>query len=247
MPELINLQKLPEVVRKRIVPYLENLFEIHGSNIVSVFVYGSATGQDFIPQRSDINLLLIFRELTFDDLKKSLQIVSRGIPNKITAPLFLTRRHIETSADVFPVEFTEIKENCILLYGEDIWQELAIDDRNIRLQCEEQIKGKLIRLRQAYLEIGLKKKGIETLLKESLYGLMPVFRNMLRLKGKGAPVNKEEIITELCGEFSLEPDILLAILRDKKDDERIGSQEIEPAFANYLEQIHKLALEVDKL
>ena len=121
--------------------------------------------------------MIVLRELTFYDLKKSLKIVSRGIEQRITAPLFLSRRHIETSADVFPVEFMEIKENNILLYGEDIWSDLKIDNRNIRLQCEEQIKGKLIRLRQAYLEIGLKKKGIEALLKESLYALMPIFRN----------------------------------------------------------------------
>ena len=247
MAELVNLEKLPDEVKKKVVPYLQNLFEIHNENIVSVFVYGSAAGRDFVPKRSDINLLIVFRQLQFDDLKKSLKIISKGIEKKITAPLFLTRRHIETSADVFPVEFMELKENHILLYGEDIWESLKIDKANIRLQCEEQIKGKLIRLRQAYLEVGLKRKGIEALIKDSLYALLPIFRNMLRLKGKTPPVGKEDILINLCAEFDLDADIFLAILKDKKDDEKIGSQEIEPAFERYLHEIHKLALAVDKL
>ncbi len=247
MAELVNLEGLSDEVKKRVVPYLQNLFDVHNENIVSVFVYGSAAGKDFVPKRSDINLLIVFRQLQFDDLKKSLKIVSKGIEKKITAPLFLTRRHIETSADVFPVEFMELKENHILLYGEDIWENLKIDNANIRLQCEEQIKGKLIRLRQAYLEVGLKRKGIEALIKESLYALLPIFRNMLRLKGKTPPVGKEDILISLCAEFDLDADIFLAILKDKKDDEKIGSQEIEPAFERYLGEIHKLALAVDKL
>jgi len=247
MAKLVNLERLPDEVKKRVGPYLQNLFAVHNENIVSVFVYGSATGKDFVPKRSDINLLIVFRQLQFGDLKKSLKIVSKGIEKKITAPLFLTRRHIETSADVFPIEFMELKENHILLYGEDIWGELEIDKRNIRLQCEEQIKGKLIRLRQAYLEVGLKKKGLEALIKESLYALLPIFRNMLRLKGKTPPVGKKDILIGLCAEFDLDADIFLAILKDKKDDEKIGSQEIEPAFERYLGEIHKLALAVDKL
>jgi len=247
MAELVNLERLPDEVKKRVVPYLQNLFDVHNENIVSVFVYGSAAGKDFVPKRSDINLLIVFRQLQFDDLKKSLKIVSKGIEKKITAPLFLTRRHIETSADVFPVEFMELKENHILLYGEDIWESLNIDKANIRLQCEEQIKGKLIRLRQAYLEVGLKKKGIEALIKESLYALMPIFRNMLRLKGKTPPVGKEDILIGLCAEFDLDTDIFLTILKDKKNDEKIGSQELEPAFERYIGEIYKLALAVDEL
>ena len=61
MAELVNLEKLPDEVKKKVVPYLQNLFEIHNENIVSVFVYGSAAGRDFVPKRSDINLLIVFR------------------------------------------------------------------------------------------------------------------------------------------------------------------------------------------
>lgn len=247
MEKLKNLDKLDPQAKKVIEPYLNELLKIHQDNIVSIFVCGSAAAGDFIYKVSNINLLVILEKLEFVDLKKSLKTISKGINKKITAPLFLTRKHMETSTDVFPIEFLEMKENHLLLYGEDLLTSLEIDPANIRLFCEEQIKGKLIRIRQAFLEIGLKRKGIEALLKESLTTLTPIFRNLLRLKGKTPPIEKEQIYSQLCAEFDLDKSVFLAILHDTKDDEKIGAQDVEVFFERYIAQIQKLAIAVDQL
>jgi len=245
--EGIKVEKLRPEVRKKVVPYLKELLKIHGKNIISINLYGSATGKDFSPKTSDINLLVVFHQLPFEVLEKSLKLVSWGIDRKISCPLFLTLEHIRTSQDVFPIEFLEMKENHICLYGEDILANINIEGGNLRLFCEEQIKGKLIRLRQAYLEIGLKRKGIEALMKESMFSLIPVFRNLLRLKGIIPPVDKEDILVKVSSEFDLEKEVFLAILKDKRDDEKIAGKDIEVYFAKYLSQINKLAVKVDKL
>ncbi|UCB56512.1 MAG: hypothetical protein JSV30_04705 [Candidatus Omnitrophota bacterium] len=247
MEVLQNLDKLNAKVAKLIEPYTQELLKIHGENIVSIFVTGSAAGRDYVPKVSNITLLVILEKLRFSDLQKSLKIVSRGITKKIAAPLFLTRRHIETSSDVFPIEFLEMKENHLLLYGEDLFKTLEVNPANIRLFCEEQIKGKLIRIRQAYLEIGLRRKGIEALIKESLNSLTPIFRNLLRLKGKTPLLEKEAIYTQLCAEFDLDRSVFLAILADTKNDEKIASHDVEIFFEKYIAQIQKLAIIVDQL
>ncbi|MFC1631469.1 hypothetical protein ACFL2I_02840 [Candidatus Omnitrophota bacterium] len=247
MNNLKNLDQLNPQASKLIEPYLNRLLEIHQGNIVSVFVCGSAAGADYAPKVSNINLFVVLEQLGLKDLQKSLKVVSRGIKNKISAPLILTRKHIQTSTDVFPIEFLEMKEEHVLLYGEDLLTDLEINPVNIRLFCEEQIKGKLIRIRQAYLEIGLKRKGIEALLKESLSSLTPVFRNLIRLKGKTPPIKKEDIYLQLAQEFELEQNVFLAILRDTKNDEKIDAQDVEVFFERYIAQIQKLAIAVDQL
>ncbi|MFC1698625.1 hypothetical protein ACFL1I_01530 [Candidatus Omnitrophota bacterium] len=262
MNNLKNLDQLNPQASKLIEPYLNRLLEIHQDNIVSVFVCGSAAGADYAPKVSNINLFVVLEQLGLKDLQKSLKVVSRGIRNKINAPLFLTRKHIQTSTDVFPIEFLEMKEEHVLLYGEDLLTVLEINPANIRLFCEEQIKGKLIRIRQAYLEIGLKRKGIEALLKESLSSLTPVFRNLIRLsrgidppnsfkggvlKGQTPPIKKEDIYLQLAQEFELEQNVFLAILRDTKNDEKIDAQDVEVFFERYIAQIQKLAIAVDQL
>jgi len=246
MSRLINTEKLPEHVKKLIEPYLEKLIEIHEDNIASILIYGSATGKGYVPKKSDINLMVLFKELNFETLKKSLKVVSDGIKRKITAPLFLTKAHIENSCDVFPVEYLEIQDNNIVLYGENIFSKIKIEDRNLRLVCEQQIKGKLIRLREAYLEIGLKKKGIEALLKESFRSMMPVFRNVLRLEGITPPAEKEQVLAELSDAFELDKEVFLAILKDNQNDDKIAGKDVEVYFEKFLEQIQKLAQVIDK-
>ena len=245
MANLTNLERLNPQVRKLVEPYLDELLEIHQDNIVSIFICGQAAGADYRPRVSNINLFIILEKLVFSDLQKSLKAISKGIRKKIAAPLFLTRKHMETSTDVFPIEFLEMQENHITVFGPDILSSLQINPANLRLFCEEQIKGKLIRIRQAYLEIGLKRKGIEALLKESLASLTPVFRNLIRLKGNTPPVSKDEIYAQLGADFSLDSNVFLAILRDTKNDEKIGSQDVEVFFEKYINQIQKLAIVVD--
>ena len=247
MKELKNLDRLDAQARKVVEPYLNELLKIHQDNIISIFICGSAAGGEYVHRVSSVNLFVILKKLEFEDLRKSLKTISRGINKKITAPLFLTRKHIETSTDVFPIEFLEMKESHVLLYGEDLLTPLEINPTNIRLFCEEQIKGKLIRIRQAYLEIGLKRKGIEALLKESLSSLTPVFRNLIRSRGKVPPVEREQIYNQLCAEFDLDKNVFLAILRDTKNDERIAGQDVETFFEKYIAQIQKLAIAVDQL
>ncbi len=247
MAGLINLDRLPMDVKNKITNYLEDILKMHQDRISSIFIYGSATGRNYIKGISDINMAFIFKELDFQDLKKSLKMISRGIPKKITAPLFLTKRHIETSLDVFPMEFLEMKENHVVVYGEDLLSDLDIRAQNIRLFCEEQIKGKLIRIRQAYLEVGLAKKGVEALLKESLASFITVFRNLVRLKGKEPEKEKDRMLVQLCDEFGLDREVFLPIYRDKSNDERIGSKDVEVYLEKYIDELQKLAISVDKL
>ncbi|MFC1599159.1 hypothetical protein ACFL2W_00045 [Candidatus Omnitrophota bacterium] len=243
----LQLDSLSPEVRKKTESYLTQLIDIYKDSIISINLYGSATGKDFSLKTSDINLLVVVNELSFGQLKKGLKFISQGIAKKIAAPLFLTEEHIRTSQDVFPIEFLEMKENHICLYGKDVLNDVDIKRDYIRLFCEEQIKGKLIRIRQAYLEIGLRKKGVEALMKESMYSLIPVFRNLLRLKGLGPSVLKEEVLLAVSAEFGLDQEVFITILKDKRDDEKIGGQDVEVYFEKYLDQIRKLAIAVDTL
>ena len=247
MSELVNLVSLPQQVRKIVGPYSRGMIKLHGDNLKTIIVYGSSTGKDFIAGKSNINLLLVFKELELTSLKISLKLVAKGRKKGIIAPLFLTERHIKTSTDVFPTEFLEIKENHITIYGQDILEDLEIKNDNIRLQCEQQLKGKLIRLRQAYLEIGLRRKGVEALLIESLTSLIPTFRNMLRLKGEKIPRGKEEVINRASSKFNVDSGVFLNILRDKMGDEKIAGMKADEFLGKYLEEIRKLAIAVDEL
>jgi len=244
MADLVNLEKLNSHVRKVVVPFCQAMIGLHGDNLESISLYGSAVGEDFIPKESNVNLLFIMERIDSPDLKKSLKLVSQG-RRKGIVPLFLTSQHMKSSTDTFPIEFLEMKENYIVLYGRDILGELKVNSRNVRLQCEQQLKGGLIRLYQVYLEIGMKDKRIRSLLINSLTSFIPIFRSLLRLKGKVLPVKKRDIISDLEREFSVSGDIFLKVLQ-MKEGKKVEDN-LEKLFGDYLKQIERLCIICDRM
>ncbi len=244
MAELVNLGKLNSHVRKVVAHFCQAMIGLHGDNLKSISLYGSAVGEDFIPKESNVNLLFIMERIDSPDLKKSLQLVRQG-RRKGIVPLLLTSQHMKSSTDTFPIEFLEMKENHIVLYGKDILGELKVNSRNVRLQCEQQLKGGLIRLYQVYLEIGMREKRIRSLLINSLTSFIPIFRSLLRLKGKVLPVKKKDIISDLEREFSINGNIFLKVLQMKEGGKVEGN--LEKLFGDYLQEIEKLCIICDRM
>ena len=237
MENLKNIDKIPVKYQKKITQYLKELLHIHQEDIISIYIY----------QSLKLNICVVFKNLDFSVLKKSLQLVNKGIRDKINAPLFLTREHIQTSSDTFPIEFLEMKEDHTLLYGEDVLANLEIEPSHIRFICEQQLKGKLIRIRQAYLEIGLRKKGMELLVKESFESLFPIFRGLLRLKNLTPAIDRHECIKQLSESFEINSALFLSLLDDTKNDEKIAGESIEDFLKKYILEIEKLSMVADRL
>lgn len=245
----IELDRLPERIKGSIVLYISKLIDIYATNLKSIMVYGSAAQkEDFVHGDSNINLLVIFNELTLLDLKKGAKLVSIGKRQKRIIPLFLTLQHINTSSDVFPIEFMEMKENHVLIYGDEVFDSIVICSENVRLQCESTLKGQIIKLRQGYLELMKKPDLLKRLMIESLSGLMPTMRNILRLKGKVmVSIKKGEVISQLEKECGIDTTPLLKVLHDKLRITKLARGEVDAVFEQYLDVIQRLAIIVDEL
>jgi len=244
MDILVNLEKLNSHVKKVLVPFSQAMIALHGDNLKSISLYGSAVGEDFIPKKSNVNLLLVMERIDPPDLKMSLKLIKQGRKKGII-PLLFTIEHIKSSTDTFPVEFLEMKENYVLIYGKDILDELEVNSRNVRHQCEQQLKGGLIRLYQVYLEIGMREKRIRALLINSLTSFIPIFRSLLRLKRKALPVKKRDIISDLEREFTVNGGIFLKVL-EMKEGKKVKDN-LEKLFGDYLEEVEKLCIISDRM
>lgn len=244
---LKNLERLHASVRAVVESYCERLVSVLGVHVKAISVYGSATGPDYIQGKSNVNLVVVVDRLDQDILASMLDIVRWGKKKRIVPPLVLTPQYIESSLDVFPIEFVEIKESHILLMGEDHFTSLEVSHDHLRLECESQLKAAVLRTRQAYLEVGSMKKGAEAVLHASLTSLIPVFRAMLRIKGVEVPRRKLDVVNAVGEAFGVDPEPFAAILRDKAGDERIGGREAGGVLARYITDIESLATKVDRL
>lgn len=244
---LQNLDRLHEAVRSDVEAYCQKVMSALGTNLKAISVYGSASGPDFLPGKSNVNLVLVVHDLDHEVIEGMLEIVKWGMKRSIVPPLLLTAEYINTSLDVFPIEFSEMSDSQVLLTGYDCLSSLEIDADHLRLECEYQVKAAVLRTRQAYLEVGRTRKGAESVLHASLTSLIPVFRAMLKLKGVEVPRRKVEVVKSVSEVFGLDAGTFLAILHDKAGDERIGGKEAHNVLARYLTEIEKLADKVDQL
>jgi hypothetical protein len=244
---LTNLEKLHESVRADVEAYCGKLIVALGPSIKAISVYGSATGPDFIPKKSNVNLVVVVENLATESLACILGIVAKGRKRNIVPPLIVTPDYIKQAGDVFPIEFFEISASEVLLYGSDYFAGIDVGRESLRLECESQLRAAALRTRQAYLELGTKRKGAERVLHASVTSLIPVLRAMLRLKGVDAPRVKLDVVATVEKTFAVDTATFAAILRDRSGDESIGGQDAHGVLAKYIDDLESLARLLDRM
>ncbi len=242
-----NLGKVNGAIREKVKIYCQKLIGAGGERIKSICVYGSATGPDYVKGRSNVNIAVVVDKVDQDLLDALHKVASWGRKHAIVAPLVLTRHYIESSLDTFPIEFFEIQSSSVVVYGEDYFSGLTFENEDIRYECEFQARSAVLRLQQAYLEIGRDRKGIERVLHNSVNSLIPLLRAMMRLKGFEVPREKMGVVRMLPEALGIDADILLEILRDKAGDEKIGKKRAYEIIGAYLKTLQSIVDRIDEL
>lgn len=236
--------KIPVRLKNYLSKFTENLKAAYQEGLISVVLYGSATSGEFVEQHSNLNVLVILKDTGLENLKKIAKIVNKF---KMIHPLFLTQDYIATSSDIFPIEFLDMRENYLLLYGKDILREINIDTGNLRFQCEQELRVKLLNLKQLYLRLYNQKFALRNLMCNSVTSILHILRNVLRLKGKQPPYQKQEIIKELALNFHIQQDVWEKILLTKTKRIKISGKEIERLFNDFISDLQRLEAIVDKM
>lgn len=236
---------LPQKIKEILSDFIERLGGVYGDDLKSVVLYGSAASGEFTDKRSNINLLVVLNDTSIPNLNKIKNIINKT-KFRILNTLFFTENYIKTSADVFPIEFLDMKENYSVLHGSNFLKDLEIDTRNLRFQCEQELKAKLINLKQLYLTIGRDKTALQNLLFKSLTSMLHILRNVLRLKGRIAPYLKPDILKELGAEFQIDINVWGRILAGKNKEIKLGYKDLGDLFIGFVKDLEKIADIVDR-
>lgn len=234
----------PKEIFQEIISDYKGLF---GDDLVSIILYGSATGQDYHPGKSDINFMIVLSESEIERLDRALDMVKKWRKRKVATPLFLTEYYVETSVDVFPIEYLNFQRNHMLVHGKDILTELSFNPQFIRLQCEREIKGKLLLLREAYLETDGKGKALKEIISQSVGAFVAIFEALLYLKELELPGGKRDIIRTTAEAFGLDLSVFEKLLDIREEKTKPGGDEMKRLFQSYMSEARKLARLVDEL
>jgi len=233
---------------KEIVPDIINDYKaVFGDDLVSIILYGSATGKEYRPGKSDINFLIVLSEKGIESLDQAFAIIKKWQKKNVAIPLFLTKGYLESSLDVFPIEYLTFQRNHDLIFGKDIMKDLVFDREFIRLQCEREIKGKLLILREAFLETSGKGTALKGVIGVSLSAFIAIFVALLYIKGMEIPPTKQEILSATAAAFDLDATLFKRLLDIKDERVKPGDVEVNALFKDYLREVRKLAKLVDTL
>jgi predicted nucleotidyltransferase len=216
-----------------------------GEDLVSVILYGSSVTKEYDPKKSDLNFLIVLSEAGIERLHLAHELVAKWRKKKVSTPLFLTKDYMKFSLDTFPIEFLNIKRNYQVIVGEDVLEGMFFKKDFVRLQCERELKGKLLLLRQRYVETRGKSKVLSELISASLPTFIFVFKGLLYLLGKEIPETKSETVSTLSTELNLDGELFASMLQSEAGTLTSSREEIDDLFKRYLKEIRRLALLMD--
>jgi predicted nucleotidyltransferase len=235
------------VPSKLIDEFVERMRTAAGTNLLSAILYGSAAAGDYIADHSDVNLLCVLGETSFAAIEALAPAIEWWAKQKHRPPLLLSAEEIRRSADIFSIEFLDMRRHYRVLWGEDVLKTLEIPMRWHRAQLEYELREKTILLRQQLLVSSGKAEAKWELLLRSLSAFGTLFRHALIALGDAGAGRKRESAVALAAKLGIDASVfgeLLDIRERKKDRKSVNVDEI---FARYLKLVEQVTGVVDKL
>ena len=236
------------VVQEALSGLIDDLRATHGDNLASVVLYGSAAAGDHIELRSDYNLLIALHRITPEDLRLAQAPMREWQRIGHPLPVYFTVEELSDAGDVFPIEFHQMAKARIVLFGKDPFEFVQLSDANLRHQAEYELRSKLIQLRRLYIPASVSTEKLCELMSDSLASFAALFRAVLLLHGKDAPVSKPDCVRATVQLLKLDAEPFEKIFEFRVNNSLPRSEsEANAIFGSYLFQIEQVVEAVDEL
>lgn len=232
---------------KLIDEFVERMRAAAGTNLVAAILYGSLASGDYVAGYSDVNLLCVLRETSFAAIEALAPVMEWWGKKKHRVPLLMGAEEMWRSADVFSIEFLDMRRNHRLLWGEDILKTLEIPLRLHRSQVEYELREKTILLRQRLLMVTGNTEAKWDLLLRSLPAFGTLFRHAVIALGEAGAGSKRDSAAALAGKLGIDAGVFgeLLDIREQKSDRKAAK--VDGLFARYLKLVEQVTAAVDKM
>jgi predicted nucleotidyltransferase len=237
------------VPEKLINEFVERMRTAAGTNLLAAILYGSAAAEDYIADYSDVNLLCVLDETSFTAIEALAPAIEWWGKQKHRVPLLMSAEEMRRSADVFSIEFLDMRRHYRVLWGEDVLKMLEIPMRLHRAQVEYELREKTILLRQRLLMMPGNAEAKWELLLRSLPAFGTLFRHALIALGDAGAGSgsKREAAAALAGKLGIDASVFGELLdvRERKKDRKAAM--VDEMFARYLKLVEQVTGAVDKM
>ena len=223
---------------------VDSLKSAAGDRLCSVVLYGSAARGDHDRATSDWNLIVILRDLSPASLDAVAPPLLRWSRRGQPMPRFFSPETIAESADVFPIEFLDLARHRIVVHGEDPFEDVPVNRDHLRLQCERELREKMMRLREGYIQAHGKPREMKRLLTNSYGTFVALFRGCLDLLGGVVPSHNDDVVAAFCEHGGLDRTPFDRIRRLRGGEE--PSVDTRSLFSSYYDELTKAVHRVNR-
>ena len=163
------------------------------------------------------------------------------------APLVFGEAEWRDSADAFAIEFLDIKAHHRVLAGRDPWAGVTVADDDVRRQLEHELRGKVVRLRQAVLATSGNPAALGAAIAGSVAGFLTMLRALLRVSGEEAPAERTALVAAAAARvgFDAGPVTALALAARERKAPKLNPD--DPQVVGYLTAMTRTAEYVNTL
>ena len=235
-------------IKEALSGLVEDLRATHGNNLACVVLYGSAATGDHNELRSDYNILIALHRITPEDLRQAQAPMREWQRLGHPLPVYFTIEELSDAADVFPIEFHQMANARVVLYGHDPFEFVQLSSANLRHQTEYELRSKLIQLRRLYIPASVSIEKLCDLMSDSLSSFAALFRAVLMLHDQQAPVSKPDCVRATAKLLRLDSAPFERIFEFRTGGNLPTSEkEANDLFGAYLFQIEQVVEAVDNL
>jgi hypothetical protein len=238
---------LPDDVREMLRDYVARMTDQYGSSLQAILLYGSAARGDYLPGRSNLNLLVLLATCDMPHLQTYTNIHKRFKKEQIPVPLMLTEDDLRGSVTMFPLEYTDIAAFHHVLTGRDPFVGLIVDARQLGVQCEQEMRGNVLRLRQRFVEGSATMEAMAILLPLSLASVLACLRGLVRELQAIVPRTTDSLLGELHASLGVDATVLQEVWNLKRGVISPGPAEFPRLFERYLSSLQAIAMRIAQL
>ena len=231
------------VMTEIIEPFLAKLDSAMGPGYSAV-LYGSVVRGEHVAGLSDINLMLVVEQLDTETLTRLEPPFSSWVSHKLPPPLLMTAAEWRRASDVFPVEITDMKTAYRMLRGSDPVAELKVRRSDLRRALEREFRGKLNRLRQAFVPSERDPESLGVIARQSIASVVTLYRSLLVLRGDPVPPEMKRVILQAASAVGFDGNLLADIAAHRGD---AGWKCRREDFEGYLRAVERTVAYVDEL
>ena len=227
--------------------FAARLASLYGDELVSVGLYGSAARDQYREGASDLNLLVILRSVRPEELRRASEAALEWVREGNPPPLLFSEAEWRGSADVFPIEYSDIEQAHLVLHGADPFTGLQVDWDHLRLLCEHEMKSKKLALRERYLLAAGTPEELGALMTGSISSFVALFRAALRLTRAEVPREQEAVVSAVAARAGFDPAPMLRALAARASGEGLVAGAEDPLVVGYLEGVDRASAWLDGL